>query len=194
MSDATQVMDLRKMTGAGVMDAKKALEEAGGDIEKAVTLLKERGAIKAAKREGRETSEGVVVSYIHHTKKLGSLVELQCETDFVARNEEFQALANDIAMQVAAIDPLYLSQDAVPTNEFEKQRDIFKAEMEGENKSDDIKEKIIEGKLQKWYSDVCLMQQPFFKDEDMTIEQMIQQCIAKTGENVAVARFARFSM
>ncbi|MCR4279095.1 MAG: translation elongation factor Ts [bacterium] len=194
MSDAKQVMDLRKMTGAGVMDAKKALTEANGDIEKAVSLLKERGAIKASKREGRETSEGVVVSYIHHTKKLGSLVEIQCETDFVARNEEFQTLANDIAMQVAAIDPLYLSPDQIPTNEFEKQREIFKAEMKDENKPDEMKEKIIEGKLQKWYKDVCLLQQPFFKDEDMSIEQMIQQFIAKTGENVTVARFTRYSM
>lgn len=194
MADAKLVMELRRMTGAGVMDAKKALDDADGNMEQAARLLKERGAAKAAKREGRETAEGVVASYVHHTKKLGSLVELQCETDFVARNEEFLALANDIAMQVAAIDPLYLSPDTVPTNDYEKQREIFQAELDAEHKPDDIKAKIIEGKLTKWYTEVCLLKQPFFKDEDVTVEQLIQSVIAKTGENITVARFVRYAM
>ncbi len=194
MSDAKQVMELRKMTGAGVLDSKKALEEAGGDVEKAVQLLKERGAAKAAKREGRETAEGVVACYIHHTKKLAAMLELQCETDFVARNEAFQELADNLAMQVAAIDPLYVSPDQVPANELEKQREIFKEELEGENKPDDIKEKIIEGKMQKWFSEVCLLNQAYFKNEDETVNEHIQAVIAKTGENISVARFTRYTM
>jgi len=192
--DAKTVMELRRATGAGVMDAKKALVDAGGDIEKATELLKKSGAAKAAKREGRETAEGVVASYIHHTKKLGSLVELQCETDFVARNDEFQALADDIAMQVAAIDPLYLSPETVPANELEKQREIFTEEVEKEGKPDNMKDTIVSGKMEKWFKDVCLLKQPFFKDEEMSVEERIQGVIAKTGENITVARFVRYLM
>jgi elongation factor Ts len=192
--DAKQIKALRDMTGAGVMDAKKALVEAGGDIDKAIDFLKKSGALKAAKRGGRETAEGVIACYIHHTKKLGAMVELQCETDFVARNDEFQALANDIAMQVAAMDPLYVSPDAIPANELEKQTEIFQEEVKAEGKPENMVEKIVEGKLEKWYRDVCLLKQAFFKDEDMTIEARIQATIAKTGENIIAARFIRYTM
>jgi len=195
MADAKQVMELRNMTGAGIVDVKNALDEAGGDMDKAVEILKKKGAAKAAKKTSeRTTAEGIVASYIHHNKKLGAMVELQCETDFVARNEEFVTLANEIAMHVAAIDPLYLSPETVPANELEKQMQIFKDEMAAENKPDDIKAKIIEGKMNKWYSEVCLLKQSFFKDEDKTIEQHLGEKIAKIGEKIAVARFVRYQM
>ncbi|MBU0540403.1 elongation factor Ts [Patescibacteria group bacterium] len=191
--DAKQVMELRNLTGAGVVDAKNALEEAGGDMDKAIEILKKKGAAKAAKKSGeRTTSEGIVAAYIHHTKKLGSLIELQCETDFVARNEEFQTLAQDIAMQVAAIDPLYISVVDIPVNELDKQREIFMAEMAEENKPEEIKNKIIEGKLNKWYSEVCLMNQAFFKDEDKTIAELLEEKIAKIGEKIVVKRMTRY--
>jgi elongation factor Ts len=195
MVDAKQVMELRNLTGAGMMDAKSALEEAGGDMAKATEILKKKGAAKAAKKTSeRTTSEGIVASYIHHTKKLGALVEVQSETDFVARNEEFQEFANDIAMQVAAIDPLYLSPETIPAEVLEKQREIFTAEMAGENKPDDIKAKIVEGKLGKWYSEVCLMKQPFFRDEDKTVEDLLTEKIAKIGEKIVIARFVRYNL
>lgn len=194
MADAKQVMELRNMTGAGVVDAKNALDEAGGDMDKAVEIIKKKGGAKAAKKSDRTTAEGVIASYIHHTKKLGAMVEVQCETDFVARNEEFVQLANDIAMQVAAIDPLYLSPETVPLNELEKQQEIFKAEMAEEKKPDEIKAKIIEGKMAKWYSEVCLTKQPFFKNEDVTVEGLVNEKIAKIGEKIVIARFARYQM
>jgi elongation factor Ts len=195
MADAKQVMELRNQTGAGMMDAKNALVEAGGDMAKAVEILKKKGAAKAAKKTNeRSAAEGVVASYIHHTKKLGAMVEVRCETDFVARTEEFKAFADDIAMQIAAIDPLYLSPESIPANELEKQRQIFTEEMAGENKPDEIKAKIIEGKLAKWYSEVCLTKQPFFRDEDKTVEELMTEKIAKIGEKIAIARFVRYSM
>jgi elongation factor Ts len=188
-------MELRNQTGAGIVDAKNALEEAGGDIAKAIEILKKKGAAKAAKKTSeRTTSEGIVAAYIHHTKKLGAMVEIQSETDFVARNEEFRTFADDIAMQVAAIDPLYLSPATIPENVLEKQREIFKEEMAGENKPDEIKAKIIEGKLAKWYSEVCLLKQPFFRDEDKTVEDLLNEKIAKIGEKIVIARFVRFNM
>ncbi|MCI0479539.1 elongation factor Ts [Candidatus Uhrbacteria bacterium] len=195
MADAKQVMELRNLTGAGMMDAKGALEEAGGDMQKAMEVLKKKGAAKAAKKTSeRTTAEGVVASYIHHTRKLGAMVEIQSETDFVARNEEFRQFADDMAMQVAAIDPLYVSPETVPADVLEKQRQIFKDEMAGENKPDDIKEKIIEGKMAKWFSETCLLKQAFFKDEDKTVEDLLNEKIAKIGEKIVIARFVRFNM
>lgn len=195
MADAKQVMELRNRTGAGVVDSKQALDEAGGDMDKAIEILKKKGAAKAARKSAeRTTAEGVVASYIHHTRKLGAMVEVQCETDFVARNEEFREFANDLAMQVAAIDPLYVSPETIPMNELEKQREIFKAETADEKKPDDIKAKIVEGKMNKWYSEVCLMKQAFFKDEDKIIEDLVNEKIAKIGEKIVVARFARYQM
>jgi elongation factor Ts len=195
MADAKQVMELRNMTGAGIVDVKNALDEAAGNMEQAIEILKKKGAAKAAKKTAeRTTAEGIIASYIHHNKKLGALVELQCETDFVARNDEFVQLANEIAMHVAAIDPLYLSPETVPMNELEKQQEIFKAEMAEEKKPEEIKAKILEGKMNKWYSEVCLLKQSFFKDEDKTVEQYLGEKIAKIGEKIIVARFARYQM
>jgi elongation factor Ts len=195
MVDAKHVMELRSMTGAGVVDAKKALEEAQGDIQKAIEILKRTGAVKAAKKTSeRTTAEGVVASYIHLTKKLGAMVELQCETDFVARTDEFLSLANDIAMHVAAIHPLYLSPETISATEVEKQRELFLAELAEEKKPQEIKDKIIEGKMNKWYAEVCLVKQSFFRDEDKTIEALINEKIATIGEKIMIARFARFEM
>lgn len=195
MADAKQVVELRNMTGAGIVDVKNALDEAGGNMEQAMEILKKKGAAKAAKKTSeRTTAEGIVASYIHHNKKLGALVELQCETDFVARTDEFVMLANEIAMHVAAIDPLYLSPETVPGNELEKQQEIFKAELAEENKPEEIKAKILEGKMNKWYSEVCLTKQSFFKDEDKTVEAYIAEKIAKIGEKIQVARFTRYVM
>lgn len=182
------------MTGAGIVDARNALDEAGGDLQKAVEILKKKGGAKAAKKRDRVTAEGVVASYIHHTRKLGALVEVQCETDFVARNEEFLELAQDIALQVAAIDPQYVSPETIPAEEVEKQREMFQAEMAGENKPEDIKAKIVEGKLSKWYSEVCLTRQPFLKNEEMTIEDLVNSKIARIGEKIAISRFTRYQL
>ncbi|MFZ2803712.1 MAG: translation elongation factor Ts [Patescibacteria group bacterium] len=195
MADAKSVMELRNRTGAGIVDSKNALEEAGGDMDKAIEILKKKGALKAAKKSAeRTTAEGVIASYLHHNKRLASIVEVQCETDFVARNEEFIAFANDVAMQVAAMNPEYVSPDSIPTEFLSKQREIFTADLAEDKKPDEIKAKIIEGKLQKWYSDVCLTKQAFFKNEDQTIEDLVNEKIAKIGEKIVIARFTRFEM
>ncbi|MBI5793968.1 translation elongation factor Ts [Candidatus Uhrbacteria bacterium] len=192
--DAKLVSDLRAQTGAGMMDAKKALEETAGDIEKAISLLRERGVAKAAKKADRETHEGRVHSYTHANGKLGAMVEVLCETDFVARNEAFIAMCNDLAMHVSAADPLYLSRQDVPLETVEKERAIYTAEMEGAGKPTDVIAKIVEGKLSKWYSEVVLLEQPFIKDEDQTIEEFLKSKIVSLGENMQIRRFARFSI
>jgi elongation factor Ts len=195
MIDAKQVMELRNRTGAGIVDSKQALEEAGGDMEKAIEVLKKKGALKAAKKSAeRSTAEGIIATYLHHNKKLASMVEVQCETDFVARNSDFVALANDIAMQVAAMNPDFVSPEMVPEDVLMKQRGVFLEEVAGDNKPEDIKAKIVEGKIQKWYSEVCLTKQVFFKDEDKTIEGLVNEHIAKIGEKIVIARFTRFEM
>lgn len=191
MSETNLIVKLREQTGAGMMDCKNALEEADGDIEKATDILRKKGALKAAKKGERTTGEGLVHAYIHSTGKTGSLVQLLCETDFVARTDEFQQLAHDIAMQITAMNPLYLSSEDVPTDVIKKEKEFYLEEVA--SKPGDVQEKIIEGKLAKFYSEVCLLKQPFFKDEDITIEELIQQKIAKVGENIKVERFARFS-
>ena len=195
MADAKTVMELRSRTGAGVVDCKLALDEAGGDMEKAIEVLKKKGALKAAKKSAeRTTAEGVIATYLHHNKRMAAMVEVLCETDFVARNPEFIEFSNDVAMQVAAINPEYVSPETIPADILAKQRETFTAEMAGENKPDDIKVKIIEGKLQKWYSEVCLTKQAFFKDEDKTIEDLMNEKIAKIGEKIVIARFSRFEL
>ncbi len=195
MIDAKIVMALRSRTGAGIVDCKQALEEAQGDTEKAIEVLKRKGTLKAAKKTAeRNTAEGVMASYIHHTKKLAVLVEVQCETDFVARNEEFQAFANDIAMQIAAINPEYVSPETIPAEIAAKQRAMYTEEMAADSKPEEIKAKIIEGKMQKWYSDVCLTKQEFFKDDKKTIEELLNEKIAKIGEKIVIARFTRYEM
>lgn len=195
MADGKMVMDLRNRTGAGIVDCKKALEEAHDDMDQAIEILKKKGAAKAAKKSAeRTTSEGVVATYVHHNRKLATMIEVQCETDFVARNESFIAFANELAMQVAAYNPEYVSPETIPAEIVEKQRATFAAEMAEEKKPEDIKAKIIEGKLAKWYTEVCLTKQAFYKDEDSTVEQLINAQIAKIGEKIIVARFVRFEM
>jgi elongation factor Ts len=193
MIDSKMVVDLRAQTGAGMVDCKKALEEANGDIEKAIGILREKGAAKAAKKDAeRETAEGLVTAYVHTNGKVGALVELQCETDFVARNPEFKQLAYEIAMQVAAMAPQYVSSDEIPAGIVEKEKSGFLAEIEG--KPDDIKAKIVEGKLAKWYADVCLLNQIWVKDDTKTIAQLISEKVATIGEKITIARVARLEL
>lgn len=193
--DNKLVMELRNRTSAGIVDSKKALEEAGGDMDKAIEILKKKGAIKAAKKAAERTaSEGLLATYLHHNGKLAAIVELTCETDFVARNDAFKALANDLALQVAAADPMFVSPETIPAEEVEKKKAEFLAEMEGDKKPEEIKAKIIEGKLNKWYSDVCLTKQSFIKDEEKTVEQLIAGLSGTIGEKIEVTRFARMQM
>ncbi|HLD20812.1 MAG TPA: translation elongation factor Ts [Patescibacteria group bacterium] len=192
--DAKTVAELRSMTGAGMMDAKKALEEMGGDLEKAGQYLREKGIAKATNKADRATNEGRVHAYIHSNGKLGAMVEVLCETDFVARNEAFIEFCHDLALHVSALDPLYLTRADVPLELVEKERAIYTAEMEGAGKPADVIAKIVDGKLNKWYSEVVLMEQPFIKDEDQTIEEFVKAKIASLGENIQVRRFARFNI
>ncbi|MBT5808494.1 translation elongation factor Ts [Candidatus Uhrbacteria bacterium] len=192
--DAKLVAELRAQTGAGMMDAKKALEESGGDLEKASELLRERGAAKAAKKADRATNEGRVHAYLHSTGKLGAMVEVLCETDFVARNEAFIEFCNDLAVHVSASEPLFLNREDVPADMVEKEKGLFVREMEAQGKPADVIEKIVEGKMNKWYGEICLMEQRFIKDEDLTIADFVQRKIASLGENMQLRRFARFNI
>lgn len=192
--DARIVMQLRQMTGAGVLDAQKALAESNGDIAAAAEMLRKKGQAKAASRAERETREGMVAAYIHANGKVGALVEVACETDFVARSEEFKTLVHDLAMHVTASNPLYLSETDISPEVLAKEKEIATAEFAGSGKSQAVIEKIAEGKLAKYYSDTCLLRQPFVKDEDVTVAERMQQSIAKTGENIQVRRFARFAL
>lgn len=194
MADITakMVSELRARTGAGLMDCKKALSEAGGDEEAAITILKKKGMATAAKKADRSASEGLVGSYIHLGGKVGVLIEVNCESDFVAKNEEFQELVRDLAMHVAAASPLYVKRDDVPADLVEKEKEIAAAQAEG--KPAHAVEKIVAGKLDKWYSQVCLMEQPFVKDSDQTVAEMLTAKISKTGENIVIKRFERFQI
>jgi elongation factor Ts len=187
-----QVKELRGKTGAGIMDCKKALIETNGDMEKAIIALREKGLAKAAKKQSRSASEGIIESYIHGNGRIGVLVEVNCETDFVARNEEFRSFAKDIAMQVAASNPKYLSRDNVPSEVIEKEREILKAQAINEGKPEKIVEKIVDGRIEKYYEENCLLEQPFIKDTDKSVSQLIMEKIAIIGENITVSRFARF--
>ncbi len=191
---AQDVAKLRELTGAGMMAAKKALEEAGGDVEKASDLLRKAGAAKAAKRAGRSTGEGLVYSYVHGTGKLGVLLELQCETDFVARNDDFKELAHGIAMHVAASDPQFLDEGSVDADVLEKARAEFAEEAKSGGKPDDVVEKIVEGKMNKWLGETVLMKQEFVMEEGKTIENIITEAVAKIGENIRLTRFSRFNI
>ncbi len=195
MIDAKMVADLRARTGAGMVDCKRALEEANGDTEKAIEILRVKGALKAAKKNAdRTTAEGLVEAYVHANGKVGVLVELQCETDFVARNPEFKQLAHEIAMQVAAMAPSYVSPDQIPAGIVEKEKAIYLAELADDKKPEEIKAKIIDGKLAKWYADVCLLNQPWVKDDSKTIAQLISEKVATIGEKIIVARFSRIEL
>ena len=192
MVDNSFVVKLRSMTGAGIVDCKKVLEETGGDVEKAVDLLRQRGELKAAKAGSRATKSGLVHAYIHGQGGIGAMVEVLCETDFVARNADFQEFVHELAMQVAANNPLYISPEDIPAEVLEKEKEFYLADVEG--KPAEIAAKIIEGKLQKYYSEVCLLKQQFIKDEDLTIEELLKNKIAVIGENIQIKRFVRYAL
>lgn len=192
--DIKLVSELRARTGAGLMDARKALEEANGDMDKAIDELRKKGAAKAAKKADRDASEGLVESYIHANGKIGTLIVLNCETDFVARNEKFQSLAKDIAMHVAAAAPEYLTIQDVPEDVIGKEKEIYKEQLRQEGKPEDMLDKIAEGKLNKFYSESVLMEQPFVKDDAKTIKDLIEESIAVLGEKIELSKFVRFSL
>jgi elongation factor Ts len=189
---ADQVKQLREKTGAGMMECKAALAEANGDMEEAITILRKRGLAQAAKRAGRATAQGLITSYIHLGGKIGVLVEVNCETDFVARTEDFQNLAKEVAMHIAAADPKWVRREEVPAEAIEKEKAIYRAQMENTGKPAHVLDKIIEGKLGNFYSQFVLLDQPSIRDTNITIGQLITQATAKTGENIQVKRFVRF--
>jgi elongation factor Ts len=193
-STLAQVKELRERTGAGVVDCQKALAESGGDVEKAIVFLREKGLAAAAKRAGRTAAQGLVNAYIHGGGKIGVLIEVNCETDFVARTDEFQRLVKDIAMQVAATNPRYVRRDEVAEAERERERSIYRAQTAQSGKPAAVIERIVEGKLEKFYSEACLLEQPFIRDPAKTIEQLVKDAVARTGENIVVRRFARFQI
>jgi elongation factor Ts len=194
MSQMELIKKLREATGAGMMDVKKALEDAGWDEDKAVQLLRERGAMKAAKKAEREAREGLIGHYIHHNQRVGVILELNCETDFVARNEIFQNLAKDLAMHIAMMNPRYVSAEEIPAEELEKERQIYIQAALNEGKPKEIAEKIAEGRLKKYLEEVVLLEQPFVKDDKVRVKELLQQAIAKTGENIVVRRFCRLEV
>jgi elongation factor Ts len=191
---AELVKGLRERTGAGMMDCKKALEEAAGDVEKAIDLLRVRGLSKAAKKAGRDTSEGLVMSYIHPGNRIGVLVEVNCETDFVARTDEFQALVRNLAMHIAAAAPLGVSRDDIPADLVAKEREVFKAQALEEGKPAAVVDKIVQGRIEKFFAEAALLDQIYVKDNDKKVGDLVNEAIAKLGENIRVARFARFQL
>jgi elongation factor Ts len=191
---AKDVQELRARTGAGMMDCKKALEETNGDIDKAVENLRKRGVAKAEKRAGRTTSEGTIGSYVHHNGKIAVLVELNCETDFVARNEEFQQVARYLAEHVAAAAPIAVDKDQVPKEKIEQERRIFTEQVRQSGKPENMIEKIVEGKIEAFYKDVALMHQAWVRDPKKTIGDLVKELSAKTGENIQVRRFVRYQL
>jgi elongation factor Ts len=191
---AELLKELRERTGISIMECKKALEESGGDIEKAIEVLRKKGYARAKEKMDRETGEGLIYAYIHLDGKIGVLVEVNCETDFVARNEEFRELAKNIAMQIAAANPKYISTEDVPAEEVEKEKSIIREQLKDSKKPAEIIEKIIQGKLSKFFEEVCLLEQPFIRDDKIKVREFIASHIAKFGENIRVRRFARFEL
>ena len=194
MIQASDVKQLREKTGAGMMDCKGALVEACGDMEKATIILREKGLASAAKKAGRIAAEGIVESYIHMGGKIGVLVEVNCETDFVAKTDTFRALVKDIAMQIAAAKPQFLSSDEVPAAEIEKEKEILRAQALNEGKPEKIVDKMVEGRIQKYFKEVCLLEQPYVKDPDKSIKQIVTEKIAEIGEKISIRRFTRYEM
>lgn len=192
--NAQLVKELRERTGAGFMDCKKALEECNGDIEEAIVLLRKKGLAKAEKKAGRETADGLIGSYIHAGGKIGVLVEVNCETDFVARTADFQNLVKEIAMQIAAMNPKYVSVEDVPQEVLEREKEILREQAKASGKPDHVVEKVVEGKLKKFFEENCLLEQPYIRDQSMTVKELIAQAIAKLGENIRVRRFVRFQL
>ena len=191
---AAQVKELRDKTGAGFMDCKAALTEAEGDVDKAITILRTRGQARAAKRSGRSTSQGLVGSYIHMGGQVGVLVEVGCESDFVARTDEFQQLTREVAMHIAAASPLYVTRDQVPGEDVEREKAIFRAQFEGSNKPPQVIDKIVDGKMNSYYQQVVLLDQPSIRDPKTSIGDLVTAAIAKMGENINIVRFARFKI
>ncbi len=191
---ASMVKELRVKTGTGMMDCKEALTESDGDFEKAIEYLRKKGMSAAAKRSSKAAKDGAVASYIHMGGKIGVMVEINCETDFVAKTKDFQTLAKDIAMHIAAANPLYLNPENIPENILEKEKEIYKSQALAEGKPEKIVDRIIEGKLKKYYEDACLLEQKFVKDTDISVGTLVKNMIAKTGENIIVRRFARFQL
>jgi len=192
--DAKLVKELREKSGAPMGDCLKALQEAKGDMEEAFVVLRKRGMASAAKKASRSTNEGAVGTYIHAGGKIGVLIELNCESDFVARTDDFQELLKDIAMHIAAVDPRFIAKDEVTPSDIEREKDIYRAQAAASGKPANIVEKMLEGKMSKFYEEVCLLEQPFIKEQSLTIGQLIAQKIAKLGENISVKRFARFKI
>jgi len=191
---ASSVKQLRDKTNAGMMECKEALQASGGDFDKALDYLRKKGLSAATKRSSKAAKEGTVASYIHMQGRIGVLVEVNCETDFVARTDEFQAMARDIAMHIAAANPTYLKPDDIPEGVMEKEKGIYREQAQAEGKPEKIWDRIIEGKLKKYYEEVCLLKQKFVKDMDITVETLVSNMISKTGENIIVRRFARFQL
>jgi elongation factor Ts len=189
---ADQVKQLRDKTGAGMMECKAALAEANGNLEEATTLLRKRGLAQAAKRAGRATAQGLIGSYIHMGGKIGVLVEVNCETDFVARTEAFQSLVKEVAMHIAAADPKWVRREDVPQQSIEKEKGIYRAQMEGSGKPAQVLDKIVDGKLNSFYSQFVLLEQPSIRDPNVTVGQLVAETTAKTGENITIGRFTRF--
>ena len=192
--DAKLVKDLRERTGAGMMDCKKALVESKGDLDSAVEFLRKAGIAKAEKKSVRDANEGLIISYIHHGSKLGVLLDIGCETDFVARTEGFEELANNIAMQIAATNPIAISKDDLSSDLIDKERDIYTEQAKSTGKPDNVVKKIVDGKIEKFIEENCLINQSFIKDPDVKIDQLIQEAIAKLGENITINRFVRFAL
>jgi elongation factor Ts len=191
---ASLVKELRDRTGAGLMDCKSALKESGGDVDKALEYLRVKGLAKAQKRSGRSTSEGTVVSYIHPGSRIGVMVEVNCETDFVARTDEFQTFGRDIAMQIAATSPIGLDRDDVPADIVDKEREVYRTQAMEQKKPEKIIDKIVDGRMDKFYSESVLLDQPFIKDDSKTVRDLLNEVVSKLGENVKIARFARFQI
>lgn len=194
MITASMVKELRTRTGVGMMDCKKALTEANGDMEKAVDILREKGLSKAAKKAGRIAAEGIVGSYIHGNGRIGVLVEVNCETDFVAQTEGFHALVKDIAMQIAAANPLYVSREEVPADVISHEKEVYRQEALNEGKPEKIVDRMVEGRVEKYFKEVCLLDQPFIKDGDKTINDVVLEATVKMGEKVSIRRFTRYQL
>ena len=191
---ATLIKDLRERTGAGMADCKKALTEVGGDMDKAIDYLRTKGLAKAAKKAGREATEGAVVSYIHGGGRIGVLVEVNCETDFVARNEDFQAFTREVALQIAAMNPQFVRREDVSQDVIDREREVLVAKAKESGKPDPVVQKMVDGQITKWLKEICLLDQAWVKDGDKTIDQVQQELVAKIGENIKVRRFVRFEL
>ena len=191
---ADAIKELRQRTGVGVMDCKKALAESGGNVDEAIDVLRKKGLAKAAKRAGRATAEGLIAAYIHPGGKIGVLVDVNCETDFVARTEDFQNLSKEIAMHIAAMNPIAISREDVPPEDIEKEKEILRAEAATSGKPEKVLDKIVEGRLEKYFTEQCLLEQAYIKNPDITVKDFIYDYIAKLGENITVRRFTRYQL